>query len=61
MADNDSDVIHDDAPVTTSKTAKPDRDLLAETTTIRRPAQELYDFWRELPNLAKFMDNIESI
>lgn len=51
----------DDAPVTTSKTAESDRSLFAETTTINRPAQELYDFWRNLPNLAQFMDNIESI
>lgn len=51
----------DDAPVTASKDAKPDRALLAETVTINRPAQELYDFWRDLPNLARFMENIESI
>jgi len=62
MAETDTAVRpHDDAPVTTSKTARPDRDLFAETTTIRKPAQELYDFWRNLPNLAQFMDNIDSI
>jgi uncharacterized membrane protein len=52
---------HDDAPPTTSKHIDSDRALLAETTTINRPAQELYDFWRDLPNLAHFMENIESI
>lgn len=51
----------DDAPITTSKTVETDRALLAETVTINRPAQELYDFWREQTNLAQFMDNIESI
>lgn len=52
---------HDDAPVTTSKDAETDRALLAEAVTIARPAQELYDFWRDQPNLATFMENIESI
>ena len=52
---------HDDAPVTASKTAKPDRALLAEAVTINRPAQELYDFWRNPANLVQVMDNIESI
>ena len=52
---------HDDAPVTTSKNAKGQRALLAEAVTIARPAQELYAFWRDLPNLAHFMENIESI
>lgn len=52
---------HDDAPVTASKTVKPDRALLAEAVTINRPAQELYDFWRNPVNLVQVMDNIESI
>jgi uncharacterized membrane protein len=52
---------HDDAPVTASKTAKPDRALVAEAVTINRPAQELYDFWRNPANLVQVMDNIESI
>jgi len=51
----------DDAPVTSSKTAKGDRTLLAESVTINRPAAELYGFWRNPANLATFMDNIESI
>ncbi len=51
----------DDAPVTTSKHTKPDRALFAETVTINRPADELYDFWRDVTNLASFMDNIEAI
>ena len=52
---------HDDAPVTASKTAKPDRTLLAEVVTINRPAQELYEFWRDPTNLVRIMDNIEAI
>ena len=52
---------HDDAPVTASKTAKPDRTLSAETITIARPARELYDFWRDPDNLVQIMDNIVSI
>lgn len=51
----------DDAPITTSKHVDSDRALLAEITTINKPAQELYEFWRDLPNLAHFMENIESI
>lgn len=52
---------HDDAPSTTSKTTHSDRALFAETVTINRPAQELYDFWRDQTNLVQFMENIESI
>ncbi len=52
---------HDDAPVTTSKETHPDRALLAETVTINKPAQELYDFWRDPTNLTAIMDNIKSI
>lgn len=52
---------HDDAPVTASKTAKPDRTLFAEAVTIARPARELYDFWRNPANLVRIMDNIVSI
>lgn len=55
------DTQHDDAPVTASKTAKPDRALVAEAVTINRPARELYDFWRNPANLVQVMDNIESI
>jgi uncharacterized membrane protein len=32
-----------------------------ETVTINRPAQELYDFWRDFTNLPQFMDNIKSV
>lgn len=52
---------HDDAPVTASKDVNPTRALLAEAVTIARPAQELYDFWREPTNLAAIMENVRSI
>lgn len=51
----------DDAPVTTSKTAEPERTLVGVAVTINRPAHELYAFWRALPNLAGFMENVEAI
>jgi uncharacterized membrane protein len=61
-ADIDSAVSrHDDAPVTTSKQAQPDRALVAETVTINRPAHELYEFWRDPTNLLAVMENISSI
>jgi len=51
----------DDAPPTASKTIDPDRALLAESVTINRKPQELYDFWRDPTNLAQVMENIVSI
>ncbi|MGO4170382.1 SRPBCC family protein [Novosphingobium sp. YAF33] len=51
----------DDAPVTTAKESHSERTLLAEAVTINRPALELYSFWRDTANLARFMENIESI
>ncbi len=51
----------DDAPVAYSKTADPDRALLEEAVTIRRPAAELYAFWRDPQNLAGVMENVVSI
>lgn len=51
----------DDAPVTASKTIKPERELFAEAVTINRPAADLYSFWREQPNLAQVMENVISI
>jgi uncharacterized membrane protein len=60
--DIDAAVKHrDDAPVTTSKDVHSDRALLAETVTINRPAQELYNFWRDPTNLLMVMDNIKAI
>lgn len=35
--------------------------LVARAVTINKPAQELYDFFRDFANLPKFMENIERI
>ena len=51
----------DDAPITAARDVDTDRALLAESVTINRPAQELYDFWRDPTNLVQVMENIVSI
>jgi uncharacterized membrane protein len=53
--------VRDDAPITASKKIDPDKALLGEAVTIDRPAQELYEFWRDPTNLVEIMENIESI
>lgn len=35
--------------------------VVLRSVTINRPRQELYAFWRDLPKLAQFMENIERI
>lgn len=52
---------YDDAPVAASKDIKPDRALLEEAVTIRKPAQELYEFWRDPTNLTDVFENVASI
>ena len=51
----------DDAPIVTSKTADPERELTARSVTIAKPADELYAFYRDFSNLPSFMDNVVSI
>lgn len=60
----------DDAPPTTArdadvKTGAAGRDdeqaIIGRTVTIDRPAEEIYAFWRDFPNLAQVMENIERI
>jgi uncharacterized membrane protein len=54
-----------DAPRSTAK--HPDADvpsglhLIARTVTVNRPREELYRFWRQPENLAKFMGNIRQV
>ena len=55
------ELVRDDAPITASKSVKSEGSLSAEAVTIARPAEELFSFWREVTNLASFMENIESI
>ncbi len=59
----------DDAPRHTARSAEPgseqqDRSetaLTARTITINRPRSEVYAFWRDFTNLARVMENIQSI
>lgn len=51
----------DDAPTRTHKTSPGDLYLTGRTVTIAKPAQELYDYWRDFQNLPRFMDNILEI
>ena len=55
------EMVRDDAPITASKTIEPEAALSAETVTIDRPADDLFAFWRDVANLATFMENIEAI
>ena len=36
-------------------------ELIGRTVTIAKPRSELFRFWRDLSNLATFMENIESV
>lgn len=63
----------DDAPLTTTK--QPDAgqgagvslaqargdDLVGKTVTINKPRQEIYDFWREVSNFPRVMENVVSV
>lgn len=73
MADHIAPNEHDDAPVVTAKQADRRLDaaaglaeakgdaITAKTVTINRPRQEIYDFWRDVSNLPKVMENVVSI
>ncbi len=50
-----------DSDVRAGEAARDERSVSASVVTIAKPAQELYDFWRDFSNLAKVMENIESI
>lgn len=49
----------DDAPPATAKDG--DGELIARTTTINRPREELYAFWRDFGNLARVLENVEEV
>jgi uncharacterized membrane protein len=65
MTSPDSSATESDAPPwSEKKSARPEAahaDLSGRTVTINRPRDELYRFWRDLTNLPRFMENIESI
>lgn len=67
LADTPDAVGHDDAPLSTSKSALKDDalpvepkgdELIGRTVTINRDRRELYAYWRDFNNLATFMDNV---
>ncbi|AOL22778.1 Polyketide cyclase / dehydrase and lipid transport [Erythrobacter litoralis] len=51
----------DDAPGVTRKRTDSDNAVGGRTVTIRRPAAELYRFWRDFQNLPQFMENVEEV
>ena len=51
----------DDAPSSSRKGLDGDRELIARSVTINRPAAELYAYFRDFTNLATFMENIVSV
>jgi uncharacterized membrane protein len=57
----DAAELRDDAPPTAAKDLQSDRALLAESVTINRDAQDLYEFWRDPRNLTQVMENVVSI
>lgn len=72
MADT-QDLKTDDAPATTAKgqvardeatdslIAGKGNDVVGRAVTINKPATELYAYFRDLPNLATFMENVERV
>lgn len=55
------ELVRDDAPITASKRVHDNAALSAEAVTIAKPAEQLFAFWRDVTNLAGFMENIERI
>lgn len=50
-----------DSDIRTREAGRDERSVTAAVVTIARPAQELYDFWRDFANLARVMENIDRI
>ena len=54
--------IADDAPGRTARQARfGDFAVAGRSVTIHRPRAEIYAFWRDFQNLARFMENIERV
>ncbi|MCD1623165.1 SRPBCC family protein [Citromicrobium bathyomarinum] len=51
----------DDAPQFARRNDQGDHALVGRSVTIRKPAGELYAYWRDFANLPEFMENVESI
>ena len=69
MASEDQSRTLDDGPAVDSRRAevqaseaeRDERTVIGRTVTIDRPRDEIYAFWRHLPNLVGIMENIERI
>ncbi|MBB3033539.1 SRPBCC family protein [Alteriqipengyuania lutimaris] len=51
----------DDAPQFARRTNQGEHALVGRSVTIRKPAAELYAYWRDFANLPEFMENVETI
>lgn len=51
----------DDAPGFTARRGFGSYDVVGRTVTIRKPRDELFAFWRDFRNLARFMENLEGV
>ena len=51
----------DNAPKMARRKNHGEHALVGRTVTIRRPAVELYAYWRDFGNLPEFMENVEQI
>jgi len=47
--------------MTTAADAKQQGIRVRKSVTVNRPADEVYDFWRNFENLPRFMDHLESV
>jgi uncharacterized membrane protein len=73
MTDNVERALESDAPLTAAVHQRDvaheaaearswdDAALVGRTITVNRPRDELYAFWRDFRNLARFMENVESV
>jgi uncharacterized membrane protein len=73
MSEPISQTSYGDAPLSAAKHPDPNGsfdvpsqegsgfELVGRTVTVNRPRQELYQFWRQFGNLAKFMQNVRSV
>ena len=66
---SDQAISRDDAPATAARDGEDKAKavdgeagaIVGRTVTINRPRAEVYAFWRDFPNLARVMENIERI
>ncbi|NWG47141.1 MAG: SRPBCC family protein [Alphaproteobacteria bacterium] len=54
--------MHDSAPGRTARRARfGGYSVVGRTVTIRKPRQELYDYWRDFANLPRFMESVKEV